>query len=101
MGVKQPGRETDHSSPSSAEVKNGRTTNSTLPYFFIIKLRDDFTFFLVILIGLISTWLAGKPRFCRLLMWLLPILWSLVFQRSTLRPVLFHMFISDTSSTHS
>jgi len=31
-GVKRPGRESDHSHPSSAEVKNARSYNSTHPY---------------------------------------------------------------------
>jgi hypothetical protein len=31
LGVKRPGREADHSPPSSAEVKNGRSWTSTPP----------------------------------------------------------------------
>jgi hypothetical protein len=50
LGVKRPLRETDHSPPSGATVKNTRTCNyiSTFPYFFmmwcLIKLRDNLTF---------------------------------------------------------
>jgi hypothetical protein len=35
LGVKRPGREFDHSSPSSAEVKNARHCTSTLQYIFM------------------------------------------------------------------
>jgi hypothetical protein len=31
MGIKQPGREVDHSAPSSAEVKNAWSYTSTFP----------------------------------------------------------------------
>jgi len=33
-GVKRPGREADHSPPSSAEVKNAWSCTSTPPYVF-------------------------------------------------------------------
>jgi hypothetical protein len=46
-GVKRPGREAEHSPPSSPEVKNARNNTSTPPYVFIawyfIKHRNDFT----------------------------------------------------------
>jgi hypothetical protein len=48
LGVKRPGRETDHVSPSSAEVKNARSYASTPQYVFmarcLVKCRDKFTF---------------------------------------------------------
>jgi hypothetical protein len=46
-GVKQQGREADHSPPVSAEVKKIWTYTSTPPYAFIVKLRDNFTFLLI------------------------------------------------------
>jgi hypothetical protein len=46
--VKRPGREADHSPPSSAEVTNAWSYTSTPEYVFIawclIKRRDNFTF---------------------------------------------------------
>jgi hypothetical protein len=50
LGVKRPGREADHSSPSSAEVKNAWTYTPTLTIrlhgvvFGLKKYRDNFTF---------------------------------------------------------
>jgi hypothetical protein len=48
LGVKRPGREADHSPPSSAEVKNAWSYTSTPPYAFmawcLVKHRDNFTF---------------------------------------------------------
>jgi hypothetical protein len=48
LGVKQPGRETDHSSPASTQVKKTWVYTSTPPYVFkaycLIKHRDNFTF---------------------------------------------------------
>jgi len=35
--VKRPGREADHSSPSSPEVKNARSYASTPPYVFMAR----------------------------------------------------------------
>jgi hypothetical protein len=48
LGVKRPGREADHSPPSSAEVKNAWNYTSTLTdYVFmawcLVKHRDNFT----------------------------------------------------------
>jgi hypothetical protein len=48
LGLKQPGREVDHSPPSSAEVKNGEAIPPFLsmsPWHsaLIITHRDDFT----------------------------------------------------------
>jgi hypothetical protein len=47
-GVKRPGREPDHSSPSGAEVNNAWSYNSTSPYVFmacyLFKQMDNFTF---------------------------------------------------------
>jgi hypothetical protein len=47
LGVKRPGREADHSSPSSAEVNNAWSYTSTLQYVFmarcLVKHRDNFT----------------------------------------------------------
>jgi hypothetical protein len=47
LGVKRPGRDADHSSPSSAEVKNAWSYTSTPQYVFIawclVKHRDNFT----------------------------------------------------------
>jgi hypothetical protein len=44
LRVKRPGREADHSPPSSAEVKNAWSYTSTPQYAFIVKHRDNFTF---------------------------------------------------------
>jgi hypothetical protein len=48
-GVKRPGREADHSPPSSAEVKNAWSYTSTLPFVFmawyLVKNRDNFAFY--------------------------------------------------------
>jgi hypothetical protein len=47
-GVKRPGREADHSPPSSAEVKNAWSYTSTLQYVFmvwcLVTHGDNFTF---------------------------------------------------------
>jgi hypothetical protein len=47
LGVKRPGREADHSPPSSAEVKKARSYTSTPQYVFmawcLVKNRDNFT----------------------------------------------------------
>jgi len=61
--LKQPGREADHSSPSSAEVKKARSCTSTLPCVFmawcLFKHRDNFTF-IVLLIRTSTTVLGGR-----------------------------------------
>jgi hypothetical protein len=48
-GIKRPGREADHSTPSSAEVKNVWSYTSTLQYIFMAwcldKNRDNFLHF--------------------------------------------------------
>jgi hypothetical protein len=48
LGVKRPGREADHSLPSSADVKNAWSYTSTPQYVFMawcsVKHRDNFTF---------------------------------------------------------
>jgi hypothetical protein len=48
LGVKRPGRETDHSPPSSTEVRNAWRYTSTPQYVFmawcLVKHRDNFTF---------------------------------------------------------
>jgi hypothetical protein len=48
LGVKRPGREADHSPPSSAEIKNAWNYTSTPQYAFmvwcLVKHRDNFTF---------------------------------------------------------
>jgi hypothetical protein len=48
MGVKRSGREADHSSPSSAEVKDALSYTSTSQYVFVawclVKHKDKFTF---------------------------------------------------------
>jgi hypothetical protein len=45
LGVKRPGREAEHSPPSSAEVKKGAPINSIPPYVFtawyLIKRSDN------------------------------------------------------------
>jgi hypothetical protein len=50
LGVKRPGREADHSTPSSAEVKNAWSYTSTPPYVFVawcsLKHRDNFLLYL-------------------------------------------------------
>jgi hypothetical protein len=46
-GVKQPGHEADHSTLSSAKVKNACSYTSTPPYIMVwclVKHRDNFTF---------------------------------------------------------
>jgi hypothetical protein len=47
-GVKRPGREADHSFPSSSEAKNAWSSTSTSQYVFmawcLVKKRDKFTF---------------------------------------------------------
>jgi hypothetical protein len=49
LGVKRLGREAAHSPPSSAEVKNAWSYNSTPQYVFmawcLVKHRDKFTFY--------------------------------------------------------
>jgi hypothetical protein len=49
LGLKRPGRETDHSAPSSTEVKNAWSYTSTPQYVFLawcsVKRRDNFTFY--------------------------------------------------------
>jgi hypothetical protein len=53
-GVKRPGREADHSPPSSAEVKNAWSYISTPQYAFmawcLVKHMDNFTFYLYIMV---------------------------------------------------
>jgi hypothetical protein len=48
LGVKRPGRETDHSPPSTAEVKNAWSYTSAPQYVFmawcLVKHRGNFTF---------------------------------------------------------
>jgi hypothetical protein len=60
-GVKRPGREADHSPPSSAEVKNTWSCISTPKYVFMawcfVKHRDNFT-----LLYLSSIIIAGHLR---------------------------------------
>jgi hypothetical protein len=45
LGVKRPGRDADHSPPSSAEVKNAWSYTSTIQHVFVawclVKHRDD------------------------------------------------------------
>jgi hypothetical protein len=49
LEVKRPGREGDHSPPTSAEVKKMRIYTSTPPYSsIIVKHRDKFTFYLTV-----------------------------------------------------
>jgi hypothetical protein len=49
VGASQPGREADHSPPSSADVKNAEICTSTPQYVFLewclVKHRDNFTFY--------------------------------------------------------
>jgi hypothetical protein len=58
LGIKRPGREADHSFPSTAEVKNAWSYTSTLPYVFmawcLVKHRDNFTFTLSTTVASIS-----------------------------------------------
>jgi hypothetical protein len=48
LGVERPGREADHSPPSSADVKNAWSYTFILQYVFmawcLVKHRDNFTF---------------------------------------------------------
>jgi hypothetical protein len=50
LGVNRPGREADHSPPSSAEVKDAWSYTSTPQYVFmawcLVKHRNNFTFYL-------------------------------------------------------
>jgi hypothetical protein len=62
LEVKLPGRETDHSPPSSAGVKNSWSYTSTRQYVFmawcLVKNRDNFTFtFIVLNTLLVDPWL--------------------------------------------
>jgi len=43
-GVKRPGREVNHSSPSSTEVKNKCNYASALPIYFQDAVRENFLF---------------------------------------------------------
>jgi hypothetical protein len=61
LGVKRPGREADHSPPSSSDVKNAWSYTSTPQYCFmawcLVKHRDNFTFtfnFISYLLSLLS-----------------------------------------------
>jgi hypothetical protein len=58
LGIKQPGREADHSPPSSAEVKHAWSYTSTLQYAFkawcLVKHRDNFTFIFILYIYLVK-----------------------------------------------
>jgi hypothetical protein len=62
LGVKRPGREPDHSSPSSAEVKNAWSYTSTPQYVFmawcLVKHRGNFTFTLTFTVCLINSSLS-------------------------------------------
>jgi hypothetical protein len=62
LGVKRPGRETDHSPPCSAEVKNAWSYTPTPQYIFmawcLVKHRD-FTFTLTSVILMLSKKLIG------------------------------------------
>jgi len=53
LGIKRPGREASHSSPSSAEVKNAwsytSTPQSVFMEWYLVKHRDDFTLLLLYL----------------------------------------------------
>jgi len=63
LGVERPGREADHSPPSSAKIKNEWGYNSTpqIPLHGVVlskaKHRDNFTFFFTILIPLLGVYL--------------------------------------------
>jgi len=61
LGVKQPGREADHSSPSSVEVKNAWSYTTTPQYAFIalwlVKYKDNFTF-----ISWVAEWLSASQE---------------------------------------
>ena len=54
-GVKRPGREADHSPPSSAEVKNEWSYASILPVCLRGLYRDDFTLPLILNSGNLKT----------------------------------------------
>jgi hypothetical protein len=58
LGVKRPGREADHSPPSSAKVKNAWSYASTPLYILmawcLVKHGDNFTFYLFYLYILLS-----------------------------------------------
>jgi hypothetical protein len=66
LGVRRPGREADHSSPSSAGVKNAWNYTSTSQYVFmawcLVKHSDNFTFFFTFY----SILLAEDSRFFKL-----------------------------------
>jgi hypothetical protein len=61
LGVKWPGREADHSPPTSVDVKNAWSYTSTPQYVFmawcLVKHRDNFTFTLLLLYFIL--WRAG------------------------------------------
>jgi hypothetical protein len=66
LGVKRPGREADHSPPSSAEVKNAWSYTSIPHYVFmswcLVKHRDNFTFTLSLEHSVFFRWVEG-PSF--------------------------------------
>jgi hypothetical protein len=48
LGIKRVGREADHSLPFSAEVKNTSTRQYVFMAWYLVKHRDNFTFYLYI-----------------------------------------------------
>jgi hypothetical protein len=74
-GLKRPGREADHSPPSSAEVKNAWSYTSTPLYVFmawcLVKHRDNFIFTFITLrcnsydrsVGIATRLWAGRSGF--------------------------------------
>jgi hypothetical protein len=75
LGVKWPGREVDHSPPSSAEVKNAWSYTSTPQYAFmawcLVKHRGKFTFTLCLHFAYNQLWYIQLP------------LWGISFQPSS------------------
>jgi hypothetical protein len=66
LGVKRPEREADHSPPSGAEVNNAWSYTSTPPmrlHGVVIKLRDNFTFNLVLESFYSLSWSINDPLF--------------------------------------
>jgi hypothetical protein len=69
-GIKRPGREADHSPPTSANVKNTWIHTSTPPYAFkrsayLVKHRDTFTFtFMMTSVVLLHSYQSYSGSFC-------------------------------------
>jgi hypothetical protein len=82
LGVKWPGREVGHLPPSSAEVKNMWSYTSAISYVFnvwyLIKNRDNFTFFTVYLVGKTYMVNSTDPTFLNTLCYSIMIIYIVI-----------------------